>query len=195
MAKLMQKDWSEIANWRENALAKRCSKVHEKLSEHTKNLADLVKGNAVLVQNQLGNSPRRWDKRGVIVEVLPHRQYQVMMDGSRTISLRNRKFRRMDATEKDHDQFKDSIMKAKAKQPGATDNIENHHVKEAYRQHMSGGDLHTPQPHLQHKPDERWNRVKDFLVTPLPELMLYDPVANDYTPSSGDRQGQSEVTC
>ena len=68
--------------------------MHDKLSEHTRDLPPLSIGDAVLVQNQLGNSPRRWDRRGVIVEVLPHRQYKVMMDGSRRISLRNRKFLR-----------------------------------------------------------------------------------------------------
>ena len=91
---LIRKEWSDIASWREKALAKRCAKVHDKLSEHTRNLPPLSIGDTVLVQNQLGNSPRRWDRRGVVVEVLPHRQYRVMMDGSRRISLRNRKFLR-----------------------------------------------------------------------------------------------------
>ena len=91
---LMRKEWDEIADWREKALAKRCSKIHEKLSEHTKELPQLSRGDLVLVQNQLGNSPRRWEKRGTVTEVLPNRQYRVMMDGSRRISLRNRKFLR-----------------------------------------------------------------------------------------------------
>ena len=47
-----------------------------------------------MVQNQAGNKPLRWSKRGVVVEVLPHRQYKVRMDGSRRITLRNRKFLR-----------------------------------------------------------------------------------------------------
>ena len=84
----------DIAGWREQALARRCLKIKEKLSEHARDLPPLSLGDAVLVQNQLGNNPRRWEKRGVVVEVLPHRQYKVMMDGSRRISLRNRKFLR-----------------------------------------------------------------------------------------------------
>ena len=44
-----------------------------------------------MVQNLLGNNPLRWDKRGVIIEVLPNRQYRVKMDGSKRVSLRNRK--------------------------------------------------------------------------------------------------------
>ena len=47
-----------------------------------------------MVQNQSGNQPLRWSKRGVVVQVLPNRQYQVRMDGSRRITLRNRKFLR-----------------------------------------------------------------------------------------------------
>ena len=102
---LLRREWSDIATWREKALARRCSKVHERLSEHTRDLPSLSIGDTVLVQNQLGNSPRRWERRGVVVETLPHRQYKVMMDGSRRITLRNRKFlrkfQRLDAG--DHD--------------------------------------------------------------------------------------------
>ena len=45
-------------------------------------------------KNQTGNRPRQWDRRGVIVEVMPFRQYKVMLDGSRQLTLRNRKFLR-----------------------------------------------------------------------------------------------------
>ena len=82
----LRQEWQDIAGWREQALARRCLKIKEKLSEHARDLPPLSLGDAVLVQNQLGNNPRRWEKRGVVVEVLPHRQYKVMMDGSRRIS-------------------------------------------------------------------------------------------------------------
>ena len=39
-----------------------------------------------MVQNQAGNKPLKWLTRGVVVEVLPNRQYKVRMDGSRMIS-------------------------------------------------------------------------------------------------------------
>ena len=91
----LRQEWNDIAQWRELALAKRCSKVLEKLSEHVKDLPALKKGDLVAVQNQLGNNPRRWDRRGVIVEVLPYRQYKILLDGSRRITLRNRKFIRL----------------------------------------------------------------------------------------------------
>ena len=49
-------------------------------------------GDKVLVQNQRGRAPNKWDKSGVIVECKPHNQVNVMMDGSRKVSLRNRQF-------------------------------------------------------------------------------------------------------
>ena len=49
-------------------------------------------GDKVLVQNQTGRAPNKWDKSGVVVECKPHNQLNVMMDGSRKVSLRNRQF-------------------------------------------------------------------------------------------------------
>ena len=42
-----------------------------------------------MVQDQAGNKPLRWSRRGVVVDVLPNRQYKVRMDGSRMITIRN----------------------------------------------------------------------------------------------------------
>lgn len=88
----LSEKWRNIADWRELALAKSSSREQEKWSQGIKELPDLPIGTHVMVQNQLGNHPRRWDKRGVIVETLPYQQYKVRMDGSRRITLRNRKF-------------------------------------------------------------------------------------------------------
>ena len=52
----------------------------------------LAVGDKVIVQNQTGRAPNKWDKSGVIVECKPHNQVNVMMDGSRNFSLRNRQF-------------------------------------------------------------------------------------------------------
>ena len=51
-------------------------------------------GDDVMIQNQRGNYPRRWDKRGVVVEVLDHDQYQVRVKGSGKLTLRNRRYLR-----------------------------------------------------------------------------------------------------
>ena len=86
--------WKDIADWRELARARRCKSIQEKLTEHTKDLPELNVGDTVIIQNQLGNNPRRWDRRGTIVQSLPNRQYYVKVDGSRRLTLRNRKFLR-----------------------------------------------------------------------------------------------------
>ena len=45
-----------------------------------------------MVQNQTGNHPNRWDRRGMVMKEEGHDQYQVLIDGSRRLTKRNRKF-------------------------------------------------------------------------------------------------------
>ena len=94
MAKFQKKTWKDTSRWRELALANRSAKMHDRLTEHTKDLKPLEVGDSVMIQNQLGNNPKRWDRQGVVIEILPYRQYKIRMDGSRRISLRNRQFLR-----------------------------------------------------------------------------------------------------
>ena len=49
----------------------------------------------VFIQNQRGHYPRKWDKIGTIVEVLPWDQYVIKVDGSGRITKRNRRFLRV----------------------------------------------------------------------------------------------------
>ena len=88
------KEWLVTKEQREVALAKRYARQEEVWSEHTRELPKLPLGSFVSVQNQKGNKPKRWDRSGLVVEVLPHQQYRVRMDGSGDISLRNRRFLR-----------------------------------------------------------------------------------------------------
>ena len=88
------KEWLLTKEQRELALAKRYTKQGEVWSEHTRDLPELPVGSHVSVQNQHGNKAKRWDRTGLIVDVLPHKQYRVRMDGSGDISLRNRRFLR-----------------------------------------------------------------------------------------------------
>ena len=44
------------------------------------------------MQNQTGRDKTKWDKTGVILENKPHKQVLVKMDGSRRMTLRNRRF-------------------------------------------------------------------------------------------------------
>ena len=61
-------------------------------SKGTKDLPPLAVGDYVMIQNQTGNHPRRWDRRGRVVRVLGYDQYQVMVSGSRRVTLRNRRY-------------------------------------------------------------------------------------------------------
>ena len=51
-------------------------------------------GDPVSIQDQKGNRPKRWSSTGVVAEVLPNRQYHIIVDGSRRMTTRNRKFLR-----------------------------------------------------------------------------------------------------
>ena len=82
-------EWNKIADAREMALAKRVLKPSP---SPKKELESLNVGDCVQIQNQTGNHPGKWFNTGTISEVLPHRQYNVVVDGSRRISLRNRRF-------------------------------------------------------------------------------------------------------
>ena len=86
--------WRELMDHREKAKAKRHSLGHEQWSEHVRNLPALSVGDHVYIQNQVGNNPRRWERTGVIVEVKQHDQYNVKVDGSGRVTLRNRKYLR-----------------------------------------------------------------------------------------------------
>ena len=68
--------------------------THDRSSEKTKPLLPLRVGDHVLIQNQTGNHPKRWDKRGVIASCEGFDQYIVIVDGSRRLTKRNRKFLR-----------------------------------------------------------------------------------------------------
>ena len=51
-------------------------------------------GDSVRVQNQSGNHPNKWDKTGIVVEIGDNDKYIVRIDGSRRLTLRNRRYLR-----------------------------------------------------------------------------------------------------
>ena len=87
-----QPEWIMLREDREKALAKRAVSNMEKLNRNCRVLPKLAVGDSVLVQNQVGNHPSKWDITGVVVEVKEHDQYVVKVDGSGRMTLRNRKF-------------------------------------------------------------------------------------------------------
>ena len=70
--------WKKVADYRDLALAPHAARTHQELLKKTRELSPLKVGDHVMVQNQEGNHPKRWDKRGQVIECLRHRQYQVM---------------------------------------------------------------------------------------------------------------------
>ncbi|KAL8569022.1 hypothetical protein ACOMHN_048270 [Nucella lapillus] len=86
--------WRDTLQHREEALRNRHMRTAENLTAHTRHLPPLVVGDNVRLQNQTGPHPNKWDKTGIIVEVRQFDQYVVRMDGSGTVTLRNRKFLR-----------------------------------------------------------------------------------------------------
>ena len=82
--------WEEIRKAREVVMAAKAAvRVHKSQNNHN-SLPPLTPGQHVLIQNGEGRAPLRWDRSGMIVEVLPHRQYRVKVDGSGRPWLRNR---------------------------------------------------------------------------------------------------------
>ena len=88
------KTWQETAANREEALRNRHMKCAERLNEHTRSLPPLIVGDQVRIQNQIGPQPLKWDKTGTVIEVRQHDQYVIRVDGSRRVTIRNRKFLR-----------------------------------------------------------------------------------------------------
>ena len=93
------KDWSVTQEYRERTLAKKRESDNKRWSENTRELADLEIGTPVAIQNQTGNNPNKWDKTGIVLENKPHSQVLIRVDGSRRVTMRNRRFvRRLDPT-------------------------------------------------------------------------------------------------
>ena len=83
--------WKEKMEKRELALEKISEREEERWSRQTKPLHQLESGDNVAVQNGCGNEPKRWDKRGTIINYKGNDQYLVKVDGSGRLTSRNRK--------------------------------------------------------------------------------------------------------
>ena len=62
--------------------------------EHSRTTPPLRHVDQVLIQNQTGRFPKKWDRSGIIVEVKENDQYVVKVTGSGRLTLRNRIFLR-----------------------------------------------------------------------------------------------------
>ena len=90
----VHQQWRDAWEAKEDALRTRYVKTLENLSEHSRPLPPLRHGDHVMLQNQRGRSPKKWDHSGVVVESKPNDQYVVRVSGSGRLTLRNRRFLR-----------------------------------------------------------------------------------------------------
>ena len=70
--------------------AKLNSKMKKSFDKGSRVLPELFVGDKVRIQNQTTLRRTRWDKAGRITGILRDRQYTVLVDGSRCITVRNR---------------------------------------------------------------------------------------------------------
>ena len=87
-------EWADRMDLRERALSKRTISGRARWDEHSQGLTPLKCGDTVLIQNQTGRHPTKWDKTGTVVEVLQYHQYAVRTDGSGRLTTRNRRYLR-----------------------------------------------------------------------------------------------------
>ena len=80
------------AEQRELAMAKRHVKTTEALSKGSKQLPPLIEGDTVSIQDQSGNTPKRWSKTGKVLEALGNDSYLIKVDGTQRVTKRNRQF-------------------------------------------------------------------------------------------------------
>ena len=86
--------WKDVWSAKEHALKAQLAKQVEKLESGSHELKPLQVGDIVRVQNQTGTYPKKWDKTGVVMQVGDYDKYIVRIDGSRRLTLRNRRFLR-----------------------------------------------------------------------------------------------------
>ena len=89
---LPRPDWRLTAEQREQAHPKRHIRTEEVMTKGTKLLPPLQVGAPVAIQDQSGNTPRRWSKTGRVLESVGHDSFLVKVDGAGRTTKRNRQF-------------------------------------------------------------------------------------------------------
>ena len=120
-----RQEWILTCEAREKALSRRHLVKQEVLTEHTKTLPPLKVGDVVSIQNQKGNHPLKWDRSGVVVEVLQFDKYRVKTDGSGIPTVRNRRFLK-------------KIWPYGMKSDEVKQSVENHENLQDMRKHETG---------------------------------------------------------
>ena len=139
----IRKTWREAWKSKEIALRTRFAETAERLNARSRELPPLKTGDKCFVQNQNGNYPRKWDRSGIVVQVLPHDKYRIKIDGSGRMTERNRKFLRRfkpasgtipavsnrdfyskgDTTSKSWSRWRNETSTTQCSEPGASQNF------------------------------------------------------------------------
>ena len=86
------KDWAVTQEHRERTLANKRDMDNQRWTHRTKASDDLEVRTAVAIQNQTGSNPTKWDKTGIVIENKPNSKVMIRVDGSRRVTMRNRRF-------------------------------------------------------------------------------------------------------
>ena len=84
--------WVEQLKLREKAVAASQERTKQQYNRTAHPLKPLKVGQRVVIQNKTKRHYNKWNRTGTIVAALPFRQYQVKLDETGHITLRNRKF-------------------------------------------------------------------------------------------------------
>ena len=79
------------SNCRVVLVAKLIKRMETSFNKGSKVLPELSVGDRVRVQNQTTLRMIRWDKTGMVMKKLHDRQYEIVMDSSRRVTVRNRR--------------------------------------------------------------------------------------------------------
>ena len=89
---LPREEWRLASQQRERAYSQRRMLKQEQLTQGSRSLPPILPGSHVRIQNQRNN--KQWDQTGVVLEILPNDAYLISVNGSRTVTKRNRQFLR-----------------------------------------------------------------------------------------------------
>ena len=87
-----KQEWGLVQEARDRVMARRLERDGARLEMYTKKQKVIPVGESVAVQNQIWRFPTKWDKTGTVVENLDHDKVRVRLDGSRRLTVRNRRF-------------------------------------------------------------------------------------------------------
>ena len=87
-----KQEWGLIQEARDRVMARKLDRDGSRLEMYTKHQKVIPVGDSVAVQNQTGRFPTKWDKTGTVIENMNHDKVRIRLDGSRQITVRNRRF-------------------------------------------------------------------------------------------------------